>query len=104
MNDAFKIGLGRAIRMQRAACGLTKQRLSLMVGVNRITLRKIEQGEANPTLDVLRKIADGLETPLHTLIAAGEQEACQARESIDPDDAHLKVPSILSSDTQTKAG
>lgn len=47
---------------------MTKQQLSLMVDVNRLTLRKIEQGEGNPTLDVLLRISDGLDVPFSDLV------------------------------------
>lgn len=58
--------------MRRHECRLTKQCLSLMTGVNRLTLRRIEAGEANPTMDVMLKIACGLGLPLSELIAKGE--------------------------------
>lgn len=43
-----------------------------MIGINRLTLRKIERGDANPRLDILLKIAHGLNVPLSTLFLEGE--------------------------------
>ena len=58
---------------KRAVCNLTKERLSLMVGINRLTLRRIESGDANPTLDVMYRISEGLGVPLSELIAQAEE-------------------------------
>ncbi|MCB7037896.1 helix-turn-helix domain-containing protein [Eggerthella sinensis] len=73
MND-YKKGFGRAVRAHREECGLTKERLALMVGINRLTLRRIEAGDANPTLDVIQRIAKGLDTPLSELMAEAEAD------------------------------
>ncbi|MCQ4798143.1 helix-turn-helix domain-containing protein [Eggerthella lenta] len=73
MNEKYKSGFGEAVRMQRAVCNLTKERLSLMVGINRLTLRRIESGDANPTLDVMYRISEGLGVPLSELIAQAEE-------------------------------
>ena len=75
MDDDLKIGLGTAIRMRRAKENLGKERFALMVGINRLTLRKIETGAANPQLDVLLKIANGLNVPISTLFSEGESIA-----------------------------
>lgn len=72
MNGDFKIGLGTAIRMRRAKENPKKEQFALMVGINRLTLRKIESGTANPQLDVLLKIANGLDVPISTLFFEGE--------------------------------
>ena len=73
MNEKYKSGFGEAVRMQRAVCNLTKERLSLMVGINRLTLRRIESGDANPTLDVMYRISEGLGVPLSEFIAQAEE-------------------------------
>ena len=70
--DALKRGLGAAIRMRRAKENLGKEQFAQMIGINRLTLRKIETGLANPQLDILIKIAGGLNVPLSTLFAEGE--------------------------------
>lgn len=74
MNDVFKQKFGNAVRKRRIECGLSKQRFALMVGMNRLTLHNIESGKANPTLDVLLRIADGLDVSLSSLAAEGERD------------------------------
>lgn len=74
MIDDYKKGFGRAVRAHREESGLTKERLALMVGINRLTLRRIEAGEANPTLDVIQRIAKGLDAPLSELMAEAETD------------------------------
>ena len=68
MDEQFKTVFGQALRAQRKACGLTQEQLSLMVNVNRLTLRRIESGTANPTLNVLLKLSDGLGTSFPKLV------------------------------------
>ncbi|MDO4400699.1 MAG: helix-turn-helix transcriptional regulator [Coriobacteriia bacterium] len=72
MDADFKHKLGAAIKERRRICGLSKQKLALMIGINRLTLRRIEEGIGNPTLDVLLKICDGLDTSLASLTARAE--------------------------------
>lgn len=72
MDVDLKKGLGTAIRMRRAKANLGKEQFALMVGISRITLRKIETGTGNPQLDVLIKIADGLDVPLAALFAEAD--------------------------------
>lgn len=88
MEDAFKKKFGEAVRKRRNECGLSKQSLSLMIGINRLTLRRIEAGEANPTLDVLRKLAGGLDISLAKLFLQAE-DATYAHEK------HDATPSLM---------
>ena len=81
MDNNFKKGLGTAIRMRRAKENLGKERFALMVGVNRLTLRKIEAGVANPQLDILMRIASGLNVSLSKLFAEGEALARELSDS-----------------------
>ena len=72
MDADFKHKLGTAIKERRRMSGLSKQKLALMVGVNRLTIRRIEEGAGNPTLDVLIKICEGLDTTLGSITARAE--------------------------------
>ncbi|WP_139652422.1 helix-turn-helix domain-containing protein [Raoultibacter phocaeensis] len=56
----YKTIIGGKIRAARRANGMSVEKLALMIGVNRNYLRNIELGRANPTLDIIMKIADGL--------------------------------------------
>ena len=92
MNEKYKSGFGEAVRMQRAVCNLTKERLSLMVGINRLTLRRIESGDANPTLDVMYRISEGLGVPLSELIAQAEEARRETGLPAKPTNATGELP------------
>ena len=64
----YKMLIGAKIRAARRARGISVEKLALMVGVNRNYLRNIEFGRANPTVDVMAKIADGLGIPVWELM------------------------------------
>lgn len=66
-NNTLKAQLGANIAQLRAETGLSKSTFALMVGVSRQYLVEIECGEANPTVDVLARIASGLDVNVGTL-------------------------------------
>ncbi|RDB63322.1 XRE family transcriptional regulator [Gordonibacter sp. 28C] len=59
-NNTLKAQLGANIAELRTRAGVSKTTFALMVGVSRPYLAAIERGTANPTVDVLKRIADGL--------------------------------------------
>lgn len=58
--------IGAAIKKRRKALKITQPHLAALAGVSVNSLYKIERGEANPTLDLIEKIAEvlGLEIKL----------------------------------------
>ena len=52
------------MRIARRARGISVERFALMVGID----RDIEYGRANPTVDVMVKISNGLATPVWELM------------------------------------
>ena len=52
--------LGSVIKNRRKALKITQPYLAELAQISVNTLYKIERGEANPTLDVLEKLADVL--------------------------------------------
>ena len=60
--------IGIAFKSRRKALRITQPYLAELAGISVNTLYKIERGEANPTLDVVEKIADvlGLEFKIET--------------------------------------
>ncbi len=70
--NAYKKIIGEKVRTARRAHGISVEKLALMVGMNRNYLRNIEFGRANPTIDVLIKVADGLEVPVWELLTPNE--------------------------------
>ena len=61
-----EMDLGIALKRRRKSLKITQPRLAQIAGVSVNTVCQIERGQANPTLDVLGKIADvmGLEISL----------------------------------------
>ena len=58
--------VGTVIKRRRKALKVIQPHLADLAGISVNSLYKIERGEANPTLDLLKKIADvlGLEIKL----------------------------------------
>ncbi len=61
-------GLGQRAKALRTSRNLTLDALSRKCGVSRASLSKIERGEMSPTYETLRKLANGLEVALTTLV------------------------------------
>jgi len=54
----------------RAEKGLAQERLALDAGVDRTVVSKIERAKKNPSLDVLLRLANQLDTTLACLLQA----------------------------------
>ncbi len=54
------LNIGKSIKERRNTLRITQPHLAEMAGIHINTLYKIERGQANPTIDVLNKIADVL--------------------------------------------
>lgn len=52
--------IGQAVKKRRKTLGIAQPHLAELAGVSVNTLYKIERGEANPTLQVVAKLADVL--------------------------------------------
>lgn len=63
------------LRRIRVALGVSQERLAFDAGVDRSYLGGVERGEANPTVDVLDRLAETLDVPLAELFAEVEQGA-----------------------------
>lgn len=63
-----RLELGRAIRSLRTAQGISTRKFSAMVGISKTTLVNVEGGKANPSLDLLVRIARGLNVSVANLI------------------------------------
>lgn len=60
--------LATNIRSLRESKGIAQERLAWEAGVDRSYCGKIERGQANPSLNVLCRMADLLEVEVHTLL------------------------------------
>ncbi len=67
--------LGEVIRRRRKAKRLTQEQLAELAGSHWTYISEIENGRRNPGIDVLRRTAQGLETPLSRLIEEAEKSA-----------------------------
>jgi transcriptional regulator with XRE-family HTH domain len=64
----LRLTLSENIRQLRGQRGLSQERLALEAGVDRTLVSKIERVIANPTLDVLVKLAIALQVPVTRLL------------------------------------
>jgi transcriptional regulator with XRE-family HTH domain len=69
MADELSTYLGRNVRQLRQARGLTQAQVARLAGVPRATWSNLESGLANPTLDVLRKVAQALQLSIEELLS-----------------------------------
>ena len=58
------MNFGRAIQWYRNARGLSLQDLADASGISKDNLYRIENGNGNPTLDTMEKVATALSVPL----------------------------------------
>lgn len=63
------------VRRIRVALGISQERLAFDAGIDRSYLGGMERGEANPTVDVLDRIAGTLGVSLADLFATVEEGA-----------------------------
>lgn len=66
--------IGRNIVFMRGKIGVTQEWLSLETEIAGSYLREIEHGRANPTIDVLGRIAQALQIPLDLLVTEGLEQ------------------------------
>lgn len=77
--------LGRRIKERRESAGLSLNALASAASVSKGYLSELERGTAsNPGLDVLRRLADALSTPLPALLEEGESAAPPTSPPIPP--------------------
>lgn len=70
---AFVAEVGRLVRRGRARRGITRRQLAAESGISVRYLAQIEGGYGNPSLIVLKAIADALEAPLTAFIPHDER-------------------------------
>lgn len=64
---------GRTVRRRRREQGISQEELADRAGLHRTFISMIERGVRNPSLDVVYKLADALETTAAALV--GEADA-----------------------------
>jgi transcriptional regulator with XRE-family HTH domain len=73
--SAEYLQLGRVIRQKRKEKNLTLQELASRCGLSLGFLSQVENGQTQPSLSSLRKIAQGLGTSLFGLLASGGERS-----------------------------
>ena len=100
MEYEIKKGLGAVVLAEIKRQGFNYSNFCLMVGLDRVTFRKVLDGTGNSTINTLIKISKGLDIPLSTLFERAEkieQEMAQRRKQ-------AKVPQKAATvDAQTLA-
>jgi XRE family aerobic/anaerobic benzoate catabolism transcriptional regulator len=67
-DDAFAGAIGRLVRLARAKRGMTRRQLAQESGASERYLAQIEGGQGNPSVIILRSIAQALDVPIIELI------------------------------------
>lgn len=68
MTDQPSANLAANLRRLREARGVSQQRVSDLAGIPRATWASLESGAANPTLDVMTRVANALQVSIEELI------------------------------------
>jgi XRE family transcriptional regulator, aerobic/anaerobic benzoate catabolism transcriptional regulator len=70
-NEAFAAAIGKLVRLARAKRGMTRRQLAEESGASERYLAQIESGQGNPSVTILKSIADALEVPITELLPRG---------------------------------
>jgi DNA-binding XRE family transcriptional regulator len=65
---------GRTVRALRAKAGYSQESFADAIQVHRTSMGTLERGDGNPTLDMIVKIARGLDLSLSELFVAVEKD------------------------------
>jgi transcriptional regulator with XRE-family HTH domain len=68
MSTDIRVRLGNRVRAMRKERGWTQVEMAEMLGIDRSYLSEIETGKKDPSLRVLKTIADGFELSLSQLL------------------------------------
>lgn len=63
-DDIDNILIGFRIKEKRLKLGLTQEELAKKIGIDQSDLSKIEKGTANPTIKMIKRIADSLDSKI----------------------------------------
>ena len=66
--DAFAAAVGALVRLSRAKRGITRRQLAEQSGASERYLAQIESGQGNPSVIILKGIADALDVPVIELL------------------------------------
>lgn len=81
--SAFAAAIGRLVRLARAKRGLTRRQLAHDSGASERYLAQIESGQGNPSVIMLRSIAEALDVPIIELIPRTNGRAAAMTQILD---------------------
>ena len=73
MNSEISNTFGRVVRRYREKLDLSQEALAERAGIHRTYISAIELGKVRLGLDIAKKLATGLDVPLHRLIEEAEE-------------------------------
>src|SRR5436190_20761570 len=85
----FVTGIGRLVRLSRAKRGMTRRQLAQQSGASERYLAQIESGQGNPSVLILRSIAQALDVPMIELLPRSNGRSAAMRDVLD---ALARVP------------
>ncbi|BBH16800.1 hypothetical protein Back2_10870 [Nocardioides baekrokdamisoli] len=77
----YRVAFGQSLRAAREAVGISQEALAHDIGMSRRYLSGIERGEANPTLDQIARLADGLNLEPSALLPMRSQPRAPSSDS-----------------------
>jgi len=80
---AFLASVARSVRLARAKRGMTRRQLAQGSGASERYLAQIESGEGNPSVLILRSIAEALDVPIIELLPRSNGRTAAMRDILD---------------------
>ena len=68
MSTDIRVRLGNRVRRLRRERNWTQVEMAELLGIDRSYLSEIETGKKDPSLTILKTIADGFKIPIHQLL------------------------------------
>jgi XRE family aerobic/anaerobic benzoate catabolism transcriptional regulator len=81
--DAFAADIGRLVRLARAKRGMTRRQLANGSGASERYLAQIEGGQGNPSVTILKGIAEALDVPVIELLPRSNGRSAGMRRILD---------------------
>lgn len=72
---ALAVRIGRKIKRARTQLEMTQGQLAEILGIENVTLSRIETGSQSPSLERLQQISEALRVPLQSLVADGDGDS-----------------------------
>ena len=82
-HDTFLAGVARSVRLSRAKGGMTRRQLAQESGASERYLAQIESGQGNPSVLILRSIAQALDVPIIELLPRNNGRTAAMRHILD---------------------